>query len=48
MDQLPSAGKLFIGGLKALDQPNLLDDAKITHILSILEFDYCEYEEFAK
>lgn len=48
MDKVPDAGNLFIGGLKALDSPDLLDQARITHVLSVLEFDYCDYEEFSK
>ena len=48
MNQIPQAGQLFIGGLRALDRPDLLEEAKITHILSVLEFDYCDYEEFGK
>jgi dual specificity phosphatase 12 len=48
MDQIPAAGKLFIGGLKALDAPNRLEEASITHILSVLEFDCCNWEEFSQ
>lgn len=48
MDRIPEAGNLFIGGLRALDVPDRLQSAKITHILSILEFDYCDWEEFEK
>ena len=44
MDQIPTAGKLFIGGLRALDAPHRLAQAAITHILSVLEFDYCDWE----
>ena len=48
MDQIPAAGKLFIGGLRALDAPHRLDEAAITHILSVLEFDCCDWEEFSQ
>jgi dual specificity phosphatase 12 len=48
MDQIPQAGKLFIGGLRALDVPDRLKNASITHILSVLEYDHCEWEEFDK
>ena len=48
MDQIPEAGKLFIGGLRALDVPDRLEEASITHILSVLEFDYCDWDEFGK
>ncbi|KAK6418973.1 tyrosine protein phosphatase yvh1 [Elasticomyces elasticus] len=47
MDRIPQCGKLYVGSLEALDQPDLLEKAGITHILSVLEFDYCDYEEFA-
>ena len=49
MNEVPqTSGKIFLDGLKALDQPDTLAEAGITHILSVLEFDYCDYEEFAK
>ncbi|KAK5739291.1 tyrosine protein phosphatase yvh1 [Elasticomyces elasticus] len=47
MDRIPQCGNLYVGSLEALDQPDLLEKAGITHILSVLEFDYCDYEEFA-
>lgn len=47
MDRVPGCGKLYISGLDALDQPDLLEQKGVTHILTILEFDYCDYEEFA-
>lgn len=50
IDQIPQAGdtgKLFIGGLKVIDRPDLLEDNRITHILSVLEYDHCD-EEYAK
>ena len=48
MHQMPQCEGLYVGGLEDLDQPDLLDEAGITHILSVLEFDYCDYPEFAK
>ena len=48
MDRIPEAGNLYIGGLRALDVPDRLQKASITHILSVLEFDYCDWEEFGK
>ena len=48
MDQIPEAGKLFIGGMRALDVSSRLETATISHILSVLEYDHCEWEEFAK
>lgn len=48
MDQVPDMDSLFIGGLKALDRPDNLEEAGITHILSVLEFDPCDYEEFSR
>ncbi|KAK3656730.1 tyrosine protein phosphatase yvh1 [Elasticomyces elasticus] len=48
MDPIPQCGKLYVGSLEALDQPDLLEEAGITYILSVLEFDYCDYEEFAQ
>jgi dual specificity phosphatase 12 len=50
VDQIPRAGKLFIGGLHALYQkPDLFQQAGITHIVSILDFDIYEagaFEEY--
>lgn len=48
LDQIPAAGKLYIGGLRALDAPHRLEQAAITHILSVLEFDYCDSGDFSK
>ena len=48
MDEVPDCRGLYIGGLDAVDQPDRVDDSGITHILTILEFDYCDYEEFAR
>ncbi|KAK4553834.1 hypothetical protein LTR86_009009 [Recurvomyces mirabilis] len=47
VDQVPRAGKLYIGGLHALYQkPDLFEKAKITHILSVLDFDIYEAGAF--
>ena len=35
-------GKLYIGGLRAIDEPDVLKEAEISHVLSALEVDYCE------
>ncbi|KAK5123593.1 hypothetical protein LTR85_002631 [Meristemomyces frigidus] len=49
MDQVPSCdGKLYISGLDAVNQPDLLEEKGITHTLTILEFDYCDYEEYSR
>ncbi len=47
VDQVPRAGKLFLGGLHALYQkPDLFKAAGITHILSVLDFDIYEAGAF--
>jgi dual specificity phosphatase 12 len=39
VDLIPRAGgQLYIGGLQALYQPNLMLDAKITHVLSVIDY----------
>lgn len=49
VDRVPQveAGALFIGGLKIVDRPETLKDNGITHIVSVLEYDHCDYEEYA-
>ena len=43
VDQCPRAGKLYIGGLHALYQkPDLFQQAGITHIVSVVDFDIYE------
>jgi len=43
LDQVPRAGKLFIGGLHALYQkPDLFAQAGITHVVTVLDFDIYE------
>ncbi|KAI5365278.1 Putative protein-tyrosine phosphatase [Septoria linicola] len=46
MNKVPECGNLYICGLDALDDPDFLDQIGVTHILSVLEFDYCDYPEF--
>ena len=42
IDRIPETNdQLFIGGLRALDSPSYVSEAGITHILSILDWDYC-------
>ena len=48
LDQIPECGKLFIGGLRALDVRERLEKVDISHILSVLEFDYCDSDDFGK
>ena len=49
LDQIPRAGKLYIGGLHALYQkPDLFSQAGITHIISVLDFDIYETGHFSK
>lgn len=39
-DHIPKAGKLYIGGLSALyKEPDPLQEAGITHVLTVLDFD---------
>lgn len=48
VDQVPRAGKLYIGGLHALYQkPDLFAQAGITHIVSVLDFDIYEAGAFS-
>ncbi|KZM24936.1 uncharacterized protein EKO05_0002701 [Ascochyta rabiei] len=39
VDQVPRAGKLYIGGLYALFQTDLIRAAGITHVLSVIDYD---------
>jgi dual specificity phosphatase 12 len=39
VDLVPRAGKLYIGGLYALYQTDLIEAAGITHILSVIDYD---------
>ncbi|KJY00101.1 hypothetical protein TI39_contig342g00018 [Zymoseptoria brevis] len=47
LDLVPRAGNLYIGGLHALYQkPDLFKAAKITHIVSVLDYDLYENDHF--
>lgn len=47
LDQVPRAGKLYIGGLHALYQrPDLFKEAGITHIVSVIDFNIYEAGAF--
>ena len=47
VDKIPRAGNLYIGGLHALFQkPELFEEAKMTHILSLLDYDVYESGRF--
>lgn len=47
VDQVPGAGKLYIGGLYALYQTDLITAAGITHVLSAIDYDALLQEKFA-
>lgn len=42
IDLIPRAGNLYIGGLYALYQGNIIKQAGITHVLSVIDFDFHE------
>lgn len=46
VDRVPRAGNLFIGGLYALYQTDLIKAAGITHVLSIIDYDPLLQEKF--
>ncbi|KAH3978295.1 hypothetical protein HBH98_081420 [Parastagonospora nodorum] len=46
VDQVPRCGKLFIGGLYALYQTDLIRAAGITHVLSVIDYDPALKERF--
>ncbi|KAF2186378.1 tyrosine protein phosphatase 3 [Zopfia rhizophila CBS 207.26] len=46
VDKVPRAGNLYIGGLYALCQTNLIKEAGITHVLSIIDYDPLLKERF--
>ncbi|KAH7406484.1 protein-tyrosine phosphatase-like protein [Phaeosphaeria sp. MPI-PUGE-AT-0046c] len=46
VDQVPRAGKLYIGGLYALYQTDLIRAAGITHVLSVIDYDPALKERF--
>lgn len=47
VDQVPRAGKLYIGGLYALYQTDLIRSAGITHVLSVIDYDPLLQDQFA-
>lgn len=47
VDQVPRAGKLYIGGLYALYQTDLIRAARITHVLSVIDYDPLLQDKFA-
>mgnify|MGYP004502288915 CR=1 FL=1 len=47
VDQVPRAGKLYIGGLYALYQTDLIRAAGITHVLSVIDYDPLLQEKFS-
>ena len=47
VDLVPRAGKLYIGGLYALYQTDLIRAAGITHVLSVIDYDALLQEKFA-
>lgn len=46
VDRVPRAGKLYIGGLYALYQTDLIAAAGITHVLSVIDYDPLLQEKF--
>lgn len=46
VDRIPRAGNLFIGGLYALYQTDLIAAAGITHVLSVIDYDPLLQEKF--
>ncbi|KAG9194270.1 dual specificity phosphatase 12 [Alternaria panax] len=46
VDLVPQAGKLYIGGLYALYQGDLIEKAGITHVLSVIDYDPLLQEKF--
>jgi dual specificity phosphatase 12 len=47
VDLVPRAGKLYIGGLYALYQTDLIEAAGITHVVSVIDYDSLQQEKFA-
>jgi dual specificity phosphatase 12 len=45
IDRIPRAGNLHIGGLYALYQPNIVKAAGVTHVLSVIDFDFYELKD---
>ncbi|KAF2280646.1 phosphatases II, partial [Westerdykella ornata] len=47
VDQVPGAGKLYIGGLYGLYQTDLISAAGITHVLSAIDYDPLLQQHFS-
>ena len=47
LDLVPRCGRLYIGGLYALYQTDLIEAAGITHVLSAIDYDPLLQEKFA-
>jgi dual specificity phosphatase 12 len=47
LDLIPRAGNLYIGGLYALYQGTLISDARITHVVSVIDYDPLLQEKFS-
>lgn len=45
IDRIPRAGNLHIGGLYALYQPTIAKRSGVTHVLSVIDFDFYELKE---
>jgi dual specificity phosphatase 12 len=46
VDLVPRCGRLYIGGLYALYQTDLIEAAGITHVLSVIDYDPLLQEKF--
>ena len=46
VDRVPRCGRLYIGGLYALYQTDLIEAAGITHVLSVIDYDALLQEKF--
>jgi dual specificity phosphatase 12 len=47
VDLVPRCGRIFIGGLYALYQTDLIEAAGITHVLSVIDYDALLQEKFS-
>ena len=48
MNRIPGHPRLLIGTIDALDNLQALEDENVTHILSLQEYDYCCWPEYAR
>ena len=46
VDLVPRCGRIYIGGLYALYQTDLIEAAGITHVLSVIDYDALLQEKF--